>query len=270
MVNNNPAKYYYPLATALMNMAMALDDLGKYDDAIAAYKEVLGICAAMSGQDPLKCDELTARTFIYYGITLGNSNQVSEAAAVHKQAVSLCRNLVQKGHECTELFCDALYNYGIGCHSLGMHAESVLAFQESIHLRRALAATEYEERCLILSLHDIVDPFLALGKHAEANAAANEALERNHGKVLEDCGYAPDFKSCLVCQRVKIPDSLPNISTPFPVLLVNSSSRPAEHPGADASLTPAETPKPTGETMNVSVHKRRQKILGFFTRNRAQ
>ena len=265
LINNNPAKYYYPLATELMNMAMALDDLGKYDDAIAAYKEVLGICSAMSDQDPRRCDELTARTFIVYGITLGNSKQVSEAAAMHKQAVSLCRNLAQTGYECTEILCDALYNYGIGCRLLGLHAESVLAFQESIYLRRALAATDYGERCLTLSLHHIVDPLLALGKHAEANAAADEALERNYGRVSEDCGYAPDFKSCFVCQRAMIPNSLPNISTPFPVLLVNSSRS-----GAAASPTPAETPNLIGETVDVSVHKRRQKFLGFFRRNRAQ
>ena len=261
LVNNNPARHNLYLAWARTEMGLALDELGKYDDAIAAFKEALEVCTAMSAHDPLQYNEQTARTLIHYGITLVKSKQFFEAIAVQEQGVSFCRNLAQTGQEHTKSLCDTLYAYGITCHMLGLHLESVLAYQESILLLRALAATDSEERLLIMCLHDIAEPFLSLGEHVEANAAANEALERNHGRVLEGC----DFKSCFVCQRVITPDS-----PPLPFLLDNSSSQPAEHPGAHASLSPAQTPMPTGETVSVSVQKRRHKILGFFRRNRAQ
>ncbi len=117
-----------------------------------------------------------------------------------KQAASLCRHLVQTGHECTKILCDGRFYYGGIRYSLGVYAESLLAYQESILLRRALAVTDSEEIHLILSLHSIAKSLLVLGRRAEANAAADGALERNHGRVLEKCKGAP----CFVCQRVTI------------------------------------------------------------------
>jgi len=213
--NNDPAKYN--LAETLMNMGIALDDIGKYDDAIVAYKEALEVCTTMSTQDPLRYTELRANTLLDYGVTLQNLKQVPEAAVVEKQAISLIRNSAQAGNKHTELLCGALNNYGISCYYLGQHAEAVLAFQECIPLLRALAATDSEaEKDLMSSLHYIAKSFHALGKYAEANTAATEFLERNHGRVLENCGFAPDFSRCFVCQRGIIPDSLLNVSPPFP------------------------------------------------------
>jgi len=236
LANNDPARYNFNFAGALMNMGIALDGIGKYDDAIVAYKEALEICTTMSTQDPLRYNELRANILLSYGVTLRNLNQVPEAAVVEKQAVSLLSNLAQTGNEYTILLCNALYNYGSSCASLGQHAEAVLAYQESIPMQRAIAATDAKEEIYLnVALHNIALSFNALGKYAEANTAATEALERNHGRVLEDYGSAPDFSACFVCQRGIIPDSLQNISPPLPVLQAISSP---QHARADASLTP--------------------------------
>jgi tetratricopeptide (TPR) repeat protein len=209
LINDNLAKYNDCLAKTLMNMGIALDDLGKYGAAIVAYKEALEICTTMSAQDPHRYNERTARTLLNYGVTLANLNRLSEAAVVEKRAISLFRNLTQAGNECTKLLCDALHNYGQSCHSLGQHAEAVLADQESISLLRAYAATNpEEEKYLIAVLHNTATSLSALGKCTEANAAAVEALERNHGRVFADCRHAPDFRACLVCHRGIISDSL--------------------------------------------------------------
>ena len=216
LVNNNAAKHNYPLAETLNNMGTAFSDFGGYDDAIACYKEALDICTAMSAQELLQYNKLAAHILVNYGITLRHFNQFSEAAAVEEQAISLYRNLAQTGYECSQKLGDALQNYGLSCYSLGRHAESVLAYQESILLRRALAVTGAERENQIICLHYIAQCHCALGNHAEANVAANEALEMNHGRVLDDCSYAPDFKSCFVCQKATIPDLLSNASAPLP------------------------------------------------------
>ena len=270
LVNNNPAKSNLHLAETFRNMGVTLRYLGKYDDAIVAYKEALDICATMSAQDPLQYNKQMATTLLNYGVALEVSSQVSEAAVVKKQAISLYCDLAQAGNECTHLLCAALHNYGHNRYLLGQHAEAVLVYRESILLRRTLAAANPEKEIYLISaLHDISNSFHALGKHADANAAANEALERNHEWVLEDCDYAPDFEACFVCQRATIPDSLQNDLLPLPSLQSVSSPRPVGDPGADASLVPAETPKPTGETANTPVCRNRDKILGWFRRNRA-
>ena len=271
LVNNNSAKSNLYLAQTFVNMGKTLRNLGKYDDSIVAYKEVLDICTTMSAQDPLQYHEVMARTLLNYGVTLEVSKQVSEAAVVKKQAVSLYRDLARAGNECTDGLCIALHYYGYNCSLLGQHAEAVLVYQESILLRRPLAAANPEKEIhLIEALHDIANSFRALGKHADANAAANEALERNHGNVDEGCGYAPDFKACFVCQRGKIPDSRQNDLPPLPSLRAVSSPRPAQDPGTEVSLASAETPKPTGETANTPVHRKRDKILVWFRGNRAR
>ena len=188
---------------------------------------------------------------------------------MHKQAVSLYRDLARAGNECTDSLCYALHNYGNSCYLLGQHAEAVTVYQESIPMWRTLAAANSEkEEYLIAALHEIANAFHALGKHADANAAASETLERNHGKVHEHCEHAPDFKACFVCQRGTIPDSLQNVLPLLPSLPAVSSPRP--DPGAEASLVPVETPKPTGETANTPVYRMRDKILGWFRRNRAR
>jgi len=268
LVDNDPAKHNFYFAETLMNVGIALDDIGKYDDAILAYQEALEICTTMSKEDTLRYNELRAHTLLNYGSTLRGFNQVSEAAVVGKQAISLFRDLAQTGNECINLLCDALYNYGGTCALLGQHAEAVLAYQESIPLWRALAATDSEaEKRLMWALHNISHSFRVLDKYPEANTAAIEALGRNHGRAFEECSYAPDFSACFVCQSGIIPDSLHNISPPLPVLQAISSP---QRTGADASLTPAGTSKPTEETVNMLVRRKGDEILGFFRRNRAQ
>ena len=202
LAKNNPAKYNCYLAGTLVNAAIIFDGLGKCSDAIVAYKEVLDICTAMSAPDPFQYNELMANTLINYGATLGNLKQFSEAAALQKQAISFYRNL---GHEKTGKLCAALHDYGSSCYLLGKHAEAVLAYQESIPLWRARAATDPEQEIYLRrTLHNIANSFNALGKCVEADAAAIEALEGHHGRVFTPCSFLPDFKSCFVCQRVTI------------------------------------------------------------------
>ena len=201
LVYHNPAKYNYPLVSTLLNMSQALHGLGRYNDAIAAYKEVLDICPAISALDPLQYNDLMTDALHGYGATLLKLKQYSEALVVQKQSISFYRNLTQTWNKGTPQLYGALCNYGTTCYSLGKHAEAVHAYQESILLFRAARDPE-EEGFLSLALHNIANSYNALGQCVEANAAAIEALERNHGNVFEWCDSATDFKSCFVCQRV--------------------------------------------------------------------
>jgi tetratricopeptide (TPR) repeat protein len=252
LVSIDPAAHNDALARALYGVGTALCEIGKYDDAIVAFKEALEICTIISAQDPLQHNELMASVLVSYGTTLGKLKRVPEAAAVQQQAISFLRNLTQSDVY-RYLLSQALHLYGNDCASLGQHAEAVLAFQESILLQRAIIATHFAQGTRLEgSFHDIAISFNALDKHAEADAAATEALEGNHGWLFEDCQYAPDYRACFVCQRASILDSLDSldsllnvspqsVSPPLPAFQTNSFRRPAEHPGADDSLTLAET-----------------------------
>jgi len=205
---HNPVKHNYYLGVSLMNVGVTLTMLGKCGDAIGAYKEALELGRAMSAQRPLQYNLLMARTLDNYAATLGRLSQVAAAAEVAKEAISHFRNIAQTGEEYTGLLCGALRKYGYACYLLGQHAEAVLAYQESIPLQHAIATADSEEEGnLRISLHNIANSFHALDKHAEANVAGFEALERNHWRVLITCNYAPDFRSCFVCQNAMTLDS---------------------------------------------------------------
>ena len=185
-------------------MGLALGNVGKHDDAVVTYKEALEISTTMSAQDLL-----LAKTLRNYGFTLTKLNQVSKAAAVRRQAISYYCNLAQTGNEWTTSLCDALHDYGSSYALLGQHEEAVLAFQESILLRHALATRDSEEESKpIRALHRIAYPLLALDRHTEANTTANEAMERNHGKVLKCRPRAPSFHLDFVCKGVMTTGSL--------------------------------------------------------------
>ena len=230
--------YDLNFACMVANMGSALRNIGKYDDAIRAYKKALEMSSTMSAEDPLYHDQLMARTLYNYGVTLMKLNQVSEAAEMGKQAISRLRNLAQTGNECTKWLCDALYHYGYACFLLGKRAEAANSYQESIFLRRPLAETDTgEERELIMALHHVAKCFLALDRRAEAAHAAKEVLQKNDGRVLEDCDEAPNFNSCFVCQRATIADPLEMVCRlPF-----FSSPRPAEHSEAGAAHASTST-----------------------------
>ena len=59
-----------------------------------------------------------------------------------------------------------------------------------------------------LSLHYVAHFFLVLDKRAEANAAAKDALERNSGRVIENCHHSPNFKACFMCQGAMVTEPL--------------------------------------------------------------
>ena len=307
LVTENPVKYTSYLAGTLMNMAISLHTLGKYDGATAVYKEALALCRSVSTQDPLQYDRLLAKILYNYGISLRDSNQVSEAAGAFKESVSLYRNLAQTKADYIPWLCYALYYYGWSCHLLGKHAEAVLAYQESIPFWQALGTTDPGRTVSLKmkALHNMANSLYALGQEAEADAAAIETLQMNQGNVLEDCRYAPDYSLCFVCQGAIVcgpalstssiesgasispamtttslashtsalgPLELgqPRVAPDYPNRLGSIRPFSSRHPQIqELAESSTHPPTSTGGTANVPHHRKRDNILGMFKRNKA-
>ena len=245
LVKDDPVKWTSYLVEISMNMGASLHALGKYDDAIASYKKAIGLCRAMSAQDPLQYNELLAKTLHNYARALRCPHQVSEAVELEKEAVSLFRDLAERGIDVSEGLGMSLQHYGRCLHLLGRHSEAVPAYQESIPIRRAQVARHPRKSMLLVAaIHDMANSLHALSRNDEADAAANEALQMDNGMVLEICLYAPNFKSCFVCQRT---------ITYNPPILDAGPSPPV----------PAIPPK-------VSHGGKREKIFNLFRKNMAQ
>ena len=209
-VKSDSVRYTHGLARILVNMGCALDALEKYDDSIASFKEAIGLCRAMSAQDPLKYNELMAKALRGCAQALVYSNQVCEAADLGKEGVSFSRDLAERGIDASEVLCMCLQSYGEICHRLGRHAEAVSVYQESIPIQRAQVAKDPRESIfLVAAIHHMANSLHALSRNDEADAAAIEALQIHHALLLKICLYAPNFKSCFVCQRIITPPCYP-------------------------------------------------------------
>ena len=203
LVKVDPVKYTYGLAVMLINMGLSLDALEKHDDAIASYKEVIELYRAMPAQDPLQHNHIMAKALDDYARALLYSNQVSEAAELEKEALSLFRDLAERGVDVSANFGGCLGRYGECCWELGQHAEAVSVYQEFIPIWRAQVARDPRKSVgLVAVIHYMTNSLHALSRNDEADAAAIEALQMDHGMVLETCPYAPNFESCFVCQRI--------------------------------------------------------------------
>jgi hypothetical protein len=171
-------------------------------------------------------------------------NKASEAGEMQKEAVSLYCRLAHTRELDTRWLCSALFNYGYSCQSLGQHSEAVLACQESIPLMHALIAPDpCQARQMTYLHHCMANSLCALGQGTEAEAAATTALQMNHGCMLRKGGYAPDFRSCFVCQRAMF-IAAPPASTPPPTEFKQlSKSNPPTSPAQSSTMaTSAHTP----------------------------
>ena len=199
------------LQCTLLDMARMLYHLGKYDEATVACKEALEICTTIFPENPINYKMQMAYALFWYGLTLEKLNQDSGAAVVKKQAVSIYRDLAQTIE--IYMFPFALSSYARSCSLLGQHAEAVLVYQECIPMLRDCTAPDHHaETDLTLSLHDIALSLYALDRRADANDAADEALDRSCGMVFTSCRYAPGYKACFVCRRGETPSSSRHVS----------------------------------------------------------
>lgn len=186
-----------------MNLGVPLEDLGQHGDAVAAYKEALENWRTAAAQDPLQWNEELAHTLYNYGTVLVASGQVSEAAKVEKEAVSLYRGVAQTGIQYPQWLCAALHSYGRSCQLLGQHEEAVLAFEECIPIWYTLLIKDYKyTQSLANSFHDMAISLHMLERHKDADAAASKCIQLSRDKAHKGCQYEPNLDQCYVCQRV--------------------------------------------------------------------
>ena len=211
---DDQAMYTNDLTTILANSGGSPDALQSYDCAITNFEAALGICRAMSAQDPWQYNELLAKILDNYARALGASDRVTEAALQEKEAVSLLCELVRGGLDLSEDLGMCLERYAKYCRQLRWYAEAVSAHEKSIPILRArLASDPRKKKCLVVAIHNMANFLHTIKRHTAADAAAAEALQMDQEVVLETCYLAPNFKLCFVCQRtIALPVIPPKVS----------------------------------------------------------
>jgi tetratricopeptide (TPR) repeat protein len=179
------------LAGALMNRGNALWSLGRLDEAVASYDEVIGLrralLAALGEQAPPGMRNDLATALMNRGNALWSLGRLDEALASYDEAIGLWRALLaalgeQAPPEMRNDLAGALMNRGVALSSLGRLDEAVASYDEAIGLWRALLAALGEQappgmrNDLAKALMNRGNALSSLGRLDEAVAAYDEAI----------------------------------------------------------------------------------------------
>ncbi len=152
------------LARVWLNKGVALDDLGKYDEAIEAYDEAI------------RLNPNYAKAWFNKGLSLDDLGKYDEAAKAYDEAIRLDPNNATK----------PWFNKGLALDELGEYDEAVKAYDEAIRLDPNNAAKAWFTKGLALD---------ELGEYDEAVKAYDEAIKidpNNATKAWFNKGLALD------------------------------------------------------------------------------
>jgi tetratricopeptide (TPR) repeat protein len=164
------------LAQALTELCLALTTLGRYQEALAATEEAVGLLRALAQDNPDRQLDL-ARGLGYLGFCLAQLGRNQEALAATEEAVGLLRALAQDNPARQLDLAQTLDHFGDRLAQLGRNQEALAATEEAVGLLRALAQDNRARQLdLAAALDDLGDRLARLGRYREGLAANEEAV----------------------------------------------------------------------------------------------
>ncbi|HXU37758.1 MAG TPA: tetratricopeptide repeat protein [Blastocatellia bacterium] len=166
-------------ARALLNYAVILSRLGRYDLACAADRNALELYRRLVVRSPRGVEPLYAQSLDNYAIHLSNAGKDEEALEYSREALEIQRRLAQVDPDRFEPgYARSLGNYAIHLGNVGKgeealdHARKSLAVQERLTQKN----TDLFEPDYAFSLSVYADRLSDVGKHREALEHENHAL----------------------------------------------------------------------------------------------
>jgi WXG100 family type VII secretion target len=160
------------VAIALVNKGVALGQLGRADEAIAAYDEVWQRFADV---DNPVLREQVARAGVNKGAMLGQIGKSMDAIAAYDAVTS---RFIQAGEVALrEQTAMALVNKGLRLTALGEAAAAIAAHQEVIRSFGAARETSLREQAAI-AMRNVADTLSQTGRSGEADAVYEELVQR--------------------------------------------------------------------------------------------
>ena len=249
------------------NYGLGLYQLKQYANAAEAYHESISISRILANDNPAKYNYHFAKTLNNIGATLHNLGKYDDAIAAYKEALDTCTAMsAQDPPQYNDLMADTLVNYGLTLCDLEQFSEAAATQKQAVSLYRNLGHERTLELCD--ALHNYGNSCYALGTHAEAVLAYQESIPLQRARVATD----PQ-------QKIYLRRALHNIANCFNVLgkcveadaaaieaLERNDGRVFEWCG----YAPGFKSCFVCQRVMKRVHRKRDKILGFRSRTRAQ
>jgi CHASE3 domain sensor protein len=179
LVAADPASNRAGLATALMDLIIILDQLGQYQEALAAAEETVTAYRALAADNPAAHQAGLAWALNNLGSLLDGLGRYQEGLADTEEAVTLYRALAADNSTAHQAgLASALNNLGTELNHLGRDEDALAAAEEAIIISRALAADNSPAHLAALAtqLHNLGSHLHDLGRFQESLDVTLEAV----------------------------------------------------------------------------------------------
>ncbi|HEY6346349.1 MAG TPA: tetratricopeptide repeat protein [Bryobacteraceae bacterium] len=186
-------------AVAVMNRGLALWNLGRLEEAIAAHDESIVLYRELAEKErrPELRNNL-ARAIMNRSNTLKDLGRLEEAVAAYDESIAILHELVEKEHrrEPRNDLAVSIMNRGNALKDLDRPEAALAAFDDSIDIYRELVEKEHRLELrsgLAMAIMNRGNALLRLGRLEEAVAAYNESIalrrelvEKEHRRELRN------------------------------------------------------------------------------------
>ncbi|SCE66098.1 Tetratricopeptide repeat-containing protein [Micromonospora coriariae] len=190
----SPRRYSQPLVNAAFNLGRALERVGRFQDATAAYRMAVAVSRSLRNLDPGSSEGL-AGSLSTLSYCLCRQGRHDEEIAARAEEIALWQDMAADRPELVK----SLHDQAIAFHMAGRHAEAVAAWAEAIEVRIPLAAIDHEHRAYLASARRWrADSLAALGRYGEALADLNASVDGyREAAVVEPDEYLPQVAQTL-------------------------------------------------------------------------
>ena len=287
MSAHDPLEYNKRMGKTLYNYGITLGILNRVAEAAAVEKQAISHCrnVAQTGNEGtmLLCDALHN-----YGTRCVSLGQHAEAVLAFQESILLRHALAERGSEEERRLIKTLHDIAHSFLALGRRAEANTAANEAVERSHGKALEGCEsapniQLCFVCKRAMITDsvgdgspPLLVLG-------AKSSLLSAEH--FAADVPLVPaETSTCAASVRILPTHSTrqfglgrPGVVSEDPVhhnhntTVPSLSCSPSDQSHLQELMDPGTlTPKPTGETVNLSVRRKRDRILELFRGNKGQ
>jgi hypothetical protein len=193
----DPAAYEPSLATALSNLSVRLDYVGRRQEGLAAIEESVALRRRLVTDDRTTHEPNLAAALNNLSADLATAGRRKEGLAAIEEAVALYRRLAADDRAAYEPdLAMALNNLSADLATAGRRKEGLAAIEEAVALYRRLAADDRitHEPNLAAALNNLSGDLATAGRHPEGLVAMEEAVALYRRLAADDrAAYEPDL-----------------------------------------------------------------------------
>ena len=277
MSAQDPLKYNELMAETLLNYGATLEASNQVSEAAVVEKQAVSLSRdlARAGNE---CTDLLCDALHNYGHSCYLLGQHAEAVLVYQESILLRRALAAANPEEEIYLISALHYIANSFHALGKHANANAAANEALERNHGKVEEDCDyapdfQACFVcqkaMMTASIGDPSSSLPFFPTSSPQPAEHPGACEARTSTETSISSHMPPTNAARRLGLDQPGAAPEAPVPVHLDPTAPSPANQPHFQQPKNPStRTTKHTGETVKVSVHRKKQKALRSSKGNR--